>query len=33
MANAIGFIFNVLGVAFIAAANGLLVYVALTFIP
>lgn len=32
-ANSIGFIFNVLGVAFIASANGLFVYAALHYIP
>jgi len=32
-ANTIGLIFNILGVAFIAAANGTLVYVALTEVP
>ena len=33
MVNSIGFIFNVLGVAFIAAANGLCVYAGLHYIP
>ena len=32
-ANSIGFIFNVLGVAFIAAVNGLVVYAMLHYIP
>ena len=31
--SSIGFIFNVLGVSFIAAANGLVVYSALHYVP
>lgn len=31
--NSIGFIFNVLGVAFIASANGLVVYAMLHYVP
>jgi len=32
-ANSIGFIFNVLGVCFIAAANGMVVYALLHYVP
>lgn len=32
-ANSIGLIFNVLGVVFIAAANGVVVYAALNYVP
>lgn len=32
-ANSIGFIFNVLGVLFIAAANGIVVYAMLHYVP
>lgn len=32
-ANSIGLIFNILGVVFIAAANGTIVYAALKYVP